>query len=112
MPNPVRISYWVVVGAFVVVAWLHLTSAMLAVFFCYFVITKLHFGGTRWIAVGLFAIVLSALAYGLIHFTSQAIIALPKIVQTAVPPFIFHYKYFTTFSICMLLDPLTNKKLS
>src|SRR5689334_3190866 len=67
MSSPVRISYWVVAVAFIVVAWLQMTSAMLAVFFCYFAITKLHFGKSRWLAVVLFCILLSGIGYALVH---------------------------------------------
>lgn len=88
MSNPVRISYWVVAGAFIVVAWLQMTSAMLAVFFCYFVITKLHFGRSRWLAVGLFIIVISTLSYALVHFVGQSVVTFPAIAKKAVPSFI------------------------
>src|SRR5262245_46129156 len=88
MANPVRISYWVVAIAFIVVAWLLMTSAMLAVFFCYFVMTKLHFTRNRWVAVGLFAIVLTVIGYLLVHFVGQSIRAFPVIAEKAVPSFI------------------------
>jgi predicted PurR-regulated permease PerM len=88
MSNPVRISYWVVVIAFIVIAWLQMTSAMLAVFFCYLAITKLHFVKNRWVAIGLFAIVLSAIGYVLAHFISQSIRAFPDIAEKAIPSFI------------------------
>jgi predicted PurR-regulated permease PerM len=88
MSNPVRISYWVVSIAFIVIAWLHMTSAMLAVFFCYLAITKLHFVKNRWVAVGLFVIVLAAIGYFLAHFISQSIRAFPDIAEKAIPSFI------------------------
>jgi predicted PurR-regulated permease PerM len=88
MSNPVRISYWVVAVAFIVVSWLQMTSAMLVVFFSYFLITKLHFTGNRWVAVGLFAILLSGITYALVHFVWQSIVTLPAIAEKAVPSFI------------------------
>ena len=88
MSRPVRISYWVVGIAFIVIAWLHMTSAMLAVFFCYLVITKLHFVKNRWVAVGLFVIVLAVIGYFLVHFIGQSMRAFPVIAETAVPSFI------------------------
>lgn len=88
MSNPVRISYWVVAVAFIVVAWLQMTSAMLAVFFCYFAITKLHFGRSRWLAVGLFVILMSAIAYALVHFIGQSVVTFPAVAKKAVPSFI------------------------
>ncbi len=88
MSSPVRISYWVVAVAFVTVAVLQMTSVMLAVFFCYFAITKLHFGRSRWLAVGLFVVLISALGYGLVHFISQSVVTFPAIAKKAVPSFI------------------------
>lgn len=88
MSNPVRISYWVVAIAFLVIAWLQMTSGMLAVFFCYLAITKLHFFKNRWVALGLFVIVLATIGYVLAHFISQSIRAFPEIAEKAIPSFI------------------------
>jgi predicted PurR-regulated permease PerM len=88
MSKPVRISYWVVAAAFIVVSWLQMTSAMLAVFFCYFAITKLHFTRNRWVAVALFVVLLSAIGYALVHFVWQSVVTFPAIAEKAVPSFI------------------------
>ena len=88
MSRPVRISYWVVGVAFIVIAWLQMTSAMLAVFFCYLAITKLHFFRNRWIAVGLFVIVLAVIGYFLVHFIGQSMRTFPVIAEKAIPSFI------------------------
>jgi predicted PurR-regulated permease PerM len=88
MSNPVRISYWVVAVAFIVVAWLQMTSAMLAVFFCYFLITKLHFSSNRWVAVGLFVVLLAGISYALVHFVWQSIVTFPALTEKVVPSFI------------------------
>jgi len=88
MSNPVRISFWVVAVAFIVIAWLQMTSAMLAVFFCYLVISKLHFTKSRWMAVILFAVVISAIGYLLTHFIVQSTRAFPDIAESAIPSFI------------------------
>src|ERR1043165_5073945 len=84
MSNPVRISYWVVAVAFLVVAYLQMTSAMLAGFFCYFAITKLHFTRSRWVAVVLSAVVLLVLGYVSIHFIAQAVHTFPIAADSAV----------------------------
>ena len=88
MSSPVRISFWVVAVAFIIIAWLQMTSAMLAVFFCYLVITKLHFTKNRWIAVGLFVIVLAAIGYILGHFIGQSLTTFPEIAEKVIPTFI------------------------
>jgi len=88
MSRPVRISYWIVGIAFIVIAWLQMTSAMLAVFFCYLAITKLHFFRNRWIAVGLFVIVLAVIGYFLVHFIGQSMRTFPVIAEKAIPSFI------------------------
>ena len=65
-----------------------MTSAMLAVFFCYLAITKLHFVKNKWVAVGVFVIVLAVIGYFLVHFIGQSMRAFPVIAEKAIPSFI------------------------
>src|SRR5262245_55092124 len=87
-PRAVRLSYWFVALTFVLAGWLHLATPLLSVLFSYFVLSKLHFAGRKWLALSLFVVALLGIAYGLAHFINQAIIALPKVAETAVPSFI------------------------
>src|SRR6266542_624706 len=88
MTRPARISYWVLVLTMVFVGWLHLATPFLAVLFSYFIVSKLQFGRRRWLAVSLFLVVLLGFAYAVAHVINQAVIALPKIANTAIPSII------------------------
>jgi predicted PurR-regulated permease PerM len=88
MSKPARISYWVLLFTVVLVGWLHLATPLLAVLFSYFVLSRLQIGRSRWVAVLLFLVVLLLLAYGLAHLINQAIVALPKVADTAIPSII------------------------
>jgi predicted PurR-regulated permease PerM len=69
-----------------IVGWLHLATPLLTTLFAYFVLSKLSFGGKgKWLPVSLFVIVVIGIAYGLAHFTNQALKALPKIAETTIP---------------------------
>jgi predicted PurR-regulated permease PerM len=85
MARPARVSFAIIALTLVLVGWLHLATPLLAVLFSYFFVQKLHFVRSRWLAVGLFAVVLLASAYGLGHFIKQTIVALPRIAEDTVP---------------------------
>jgi predicted PurR-regulated permease PerM len=85
--NPARISYWFMLCTLVLVGWLHLATPLLVAFFGYLALTKLQFvkRGGKWLAVALFLILVSALAYGLGHFVKDTVRALPEIADKAIP---------------------------
>src|SRR5664279_593917 len=85
--KPARISYWFMLCTLVLVGWLHLATPLLVAFFGYLALTKLHFvkRGGKWLAVALFLILVSALAYGLGHFVKDTVRALPEIADKAIP---------------------------
>lgn len=85
--NPVRISYAFLVLTFVFVGWLHLATPLLATFFAFFALEKLHFrkNWSKWIAVTGFLILTAAIAYGVVYFSREAIDALPRIAEKAIP---------------------------
>jgi len=85
MARPARVSFAIIVLMMVLVGWLRLTTPLLAVLFSYFFLQKLHFTKSRWVAVGLFGIVLCAIAYGLAYFINQTVVALPRIAETTIP---------------------------
>jgi predicted PurR-regulated permease PerM len=88
MSNPARLSYWFILLTLVLVGWLHLATPLIAALFSYFVLEKLHFTKSRWLAVLLFTFVLLGIAYGLWNFINKAVDALPKIAHTVVPSII------------------------
>ena len=85
--KPVRVSYVFLLGSLIFVAWLHLATPLLAALFAYLALAKLHCikRGGKWLAVGLFLVFLSAIAYALGHFINQTARALPEIADKAIP---------------------------
>ncbi len=87
--RPARVSYVFMVGMLVMGGWLHLATPLLAALFAYLALEKLHFFKTRrggkWLAIGLFIILLAGIAYGLGYFIRVAVRALPEIAEQAVP---------------------------
>ena len=58
MTKPVRISYWFIAATFLLVGLLHLGTPMLAALFSFFILHKLHFVRSKWLAIGIFALLL------------------------------------------------------
>jgi len=85
MSKPARISYVAMAVALVMIAWLHLGVLVLTVLFGYFVLGKLRFGLSKHFAVALYLVLIVVVSYLLVHFSRQAIITLPKIVETTIP---------------------------
>jgi predicted PurR-regulated permease PerM len=85
MINPARISYILIALTLVLVIWLHLAVPLLAVLFSLFVLNKLHFTKSKWIAILLFVIVISGTTYAAVHFGRAAWFALPRIADTSIP---------------------------
>ena len=85
MTKPVRISYWFVLGTFVLVGVLHLGTPLLAALFSYFLLQKLHLIRSRWLAITLFSLLVLAGSLALARFTGQAVVALPAVAEKAIP---------------------------
>jgi predicted PurR-regulated permease PerM len=88
LSRPALISYGLIAVMLLLVGWQHLGTPLLAVLFSYFVLSKLHAGRSKWLAVGLFVLVLLAAGYGLVHFINRSLVALPKVASTAIPSII------------------------
>ncbi len=86
----VRVSYLFMLGALSVVGWMHLATPLLTVLFSYLALTKLHFfkRGGKGLAVVLFLVLVSGIAYALGHFISHTVRALPVIADKAIPSII------------------------
>ncbi len=86
--KPARISYWFIAGTLIVVGWLHLATPLLAILFSYLALTKLNFLKHRgkWVAVALFLVLVSALAYGLGYVINQAVQTLPDVLADQAIP--------------------------
>ena len=75
-------------GALLLVGFLHLGTPLLAAMMSFFILQKLHWNGRRWLAVVLFAVLVAGVGYGLARFTRQAVRALPTVADKAIPSII------------------------
>lgn len=86
MSVPTKISYGVLLATLIVAAWLHLGTLLLAAFFSYFALRKLHAATRRkWISLILFLICLVGIGYAAGYFTRAAWRALPEIADSSIP---------------------------
>lgn len=85
MSRSARISYIFIAAVLVVVGWLHLAVPLLTVLFAYFALSKLHFTRNKWIAVATFVVLMLGIFYGFVIFIKTALVALPQMVETAIP---------------------------
>ncbi|HYG33278.1 MAG TPA: hypothetical protein VEC99_00750, partial [Clostridia bacterium] len=82
-----RFSYLFMVGLLVAMVFLHLATPLLAALFTYLALDCLQVvkRGRRWVAVGVFLILVTAVTYGAAHFLNQTVRALPEIANKAIP---------------------------
>ena len=87
MFTPIRLSYGVLALTIVVAGVLHLGGPLLVVLFSYFALRRLYFLTKRkWLALILFIIGVLGVAAGAIYFTRAALLALPDLADTSIPP--------------------------
>src|SRR5881409_1925748 len=92
MTKQTRWSYLFIVATLVLAAWLHLATPLLTALFAYFALSKLDLLRRKWLAVLLFVVLVLGTFYAFGYFTKQAIVALPKIASSSVPPMIDYAK--------------------
>jgi predicted PurR-regulated permease PerM len=80
-----RVSYGLIAGVLVLAGVLHMGTLLLSVLFSVFALRKLDFGGRKWLALSLFALLVGAVAYGFAYFVKEAVQALPRIAETSIP---------------------------
>ncbi len=80
-----RGSYVFILVVLVLTGWLHLATLLLTVLFSYFALDKLNFARRKWLAVALFLVAVAGIGCGFWYFIKEAIVALPKIANTAIP---------------------------
>ena len=90
MTRTERTSYWFIAGTFVLVGVLHLGTPLLAALFSFFLLERLFFGQSKALAITLFALILVAGSVALASFTTQAVVALPAVADSAIPSIIDH----------------------
>jgi predicted PurR-regulated permease PerM len=88
--HPGRYSYLVILLMIVSVSWLGAAPLLLMGMFSFLALSKLHYfkKGGKWLAVGLFLVVLAVITYAVLHFTTNAVRAFPVIADKAIPSFI------------------------
>ena len=85
MSLPTRLSYAFILLLFIAAGLLHVATPLLTVFFCFFALHMLSFGGRKWLGVTLFLIVLTGVGVGLHFFIKQAIVAVPHMADMTIP---------------------------
>jgi predicted PurR-regulated permease PerM len=85
--KPARVSYLFMLGTLVLIGCFRLATPLLVAFFAYLALSKLHFvkRGGKLLAVALFVILVSGVAYGLGNFLNHTVRALPEIADKAIP---------------------------
>jgi predicted PurR-regulated permease PerM len=88
--KPKRFSYLFMVATLILVGWLHLATPLLAALFSYLALNLLPLEKRRgkWLAVGLFLVLLAGMAYQLGYFINQSVRAFPEIADKAIPSII------------------------
>jgi predicted PurR-regulated permease PerM len=86
MTTPTRISYLVLALTLVLAGVLHLGSALLALLFSYFALRKLaSLTKNKWLALILFLLLATGIAYAAGHFVRAALAALPEVAEHSIP---------------------------
>ena len=85
MTKATRISYAAIATVLLLVCVLHLSTLIITVLFSYFALDCLRLGGRKWLAVGIFLLLVALLSVGFYLFAHQAVVAFPKIADTTIP---------------------------
>ena len=87
MITPIRLSYGVLAVTIILAGVLHLGVPLLVVLFSYFALRQLYVLTKRkWLALILFSIVVAGITGAGVYFTRAAILALPDVADTSIPP--------------------------
>jgi predicted PurR-regulated permease PerM len=85
MSQSTRISYVIMAVLLVLIGWLHLGVLVLTSLFGYFALQKFSFGKSRILGVALYVVTVAAIGYGLVYFSRQVRVQLPKIAEITIP---------------------------
>src|SRR5438128_789346 len=87
MITPTRLSYGVLALTIILAGILHLGTPLLVVLFSYFALRQLYYLTRRkWLALILFGIVVAGIAAAAVYLTRAAILALPDVADSSIPP--------------------------
>ncbi len=79
------LGYWLLFLILVLAGWLNLETPLLTVLFSYFALEKLRFFRSKWLAGILFVVLVCSFFYLFAYFLTQAVDALPKIIDESLP---------------------------
>jgi predicted PurR-regulated permease PerM len=79
------LGYWLLFLILVLAGWLNLETPLLTVLFAYFALVKLKFFQNKGVACLLFAIAVCSFFYLFAFFITEAVDALPKIIDESLP---------------------------
>jgi len=82
---PVRLSYTIVFLGLAFVGWLDLTTLLLTGLFTIFALRQFCFGGRKWLAILLGAILLATFVSGFYLFLRTAVTEVPQIARHSIP---------------------------
>jgi predicted PurR-regulated permease PerM len=85
MSQSARISYAIMAVLLVLIGLLHLGTLLLTALFGYFALQLFSFGKSKVLGLALYLVAVVVIGLGVIHFTRQAYLALPKIAETTIP---------------------------
>src|SRR5512140_2867784 len=88
MRRPVQISYGMILLILLLVPLLGLSTPFITILFSYFALQKLSFRGSKAVGVLLFTLLVGAIGYLFGYFFHQALGAIPKIAENAIPAII------------------------
>ncbi len=83
--TPRRISYFFMALMLALIGGLHMATLLLTTLFSYFALRQFSGGRSKILGLVIFAVVVSAAAYGLSFFTKQAYVAFPRIAKETIP---------------------------
>ena len=85
MNQSTRISYIIMAVLLGLIGALHLGTLLLTALFGYFALRLFSFGKSKLLGLALYLVAITIIGWGLIHFSRQAYLALPKIAETTIP---------------------------
>lgn len=85
MTQSTRISYVIMAVLLVVIGWFHLGTLLLTSLFGYFALRLFSFGRSKILGMAIYIVAVAAIGAGLVYFSRQAYVTLPKIAETTIP---------------------------
>jgi len=85
MNQSTRISYVIMAALLVLVGCFHLGTLVLSALFGFFALQVFSFGRSKFLGITLYVVVVALIGWGMVYFSRQAYLTLPKIVETTIP---------------------------